>query len=99
MPDEEIIERPVADHVEQGGATFVQSLVAATNRASDYRRMCDQDHANQRGAAREFSLAVTALEEARMRFTRGYAMLSGRYNPADLEAIDLAAEMEADHHG
>jgi len=36
-------------------------------------------------AAREFSLAITALEDAQMRATRGLAMATGRFVPADLE--------------
>jgi hypothetical protein len=37
-------------------------------------------------AAREFSLARTALEEAQMRFTRGVAKSGDCFSPADLEA-------------
>lgn len=39
-------------------------------------------------AAREFSLAITALEDAQMRATRGLAMARGCFAPADLEADD-----------
>lgn len=37
-------------------------------------------------AAREFSLAITHLEDAQMRATRGLAIRQGKFNPADLEA-------------
>lgn len=36
-------------------------------------------------AAREFALAQTALEDAQMRFTRGLAINTDRFHPADLE--------------
>lgn len=36
--------------------------------------------------AREFALAITALEDAQMRFTRGLAMVQGKFAPVDLEA-------------
>ena len=38
--------------------------------------------------ARDFALAITHLEDAQMRFTRGLAKLQGAYLPADLEAAD-----------
>jgi hypothetical protein len=37
-------------------------------------------------AAREFSLAITALEDAQMRATRGLAKLQGKFAPVDLQA-------------
>jgi hypothetical protein len=36
-------------------------------------------------SGREFSLAITAIEDAQMRFTRGLAMRLGKFSPADLE--------------
>lgn len=36
-------------------------------------------------AAREFSLAITALEDAQMRATRGLAKRQGKFAPADLQ--------------
>ena len=46
----------------------------------------DEFRANHPGApAREFSLAITALEDAQMRATRGLAKATGQFNPADLE--------------
>jgi hypothetical protein len=46
-----------------------------------------EQHKSQHRQAydREFALAVTAIEDAQMRFTRGYAMLCGVFNPAHLE--------------
>jgi hypothetical protein len=35
---------------------------------------------------REFNLAITALEDAQMRYTRGRAIELDRFNPADLDA-------------
>ena len=50
---------------------------------------CDARRQNNPGApAREFAIAITALEDARMRFTRGLAMVQGCFNPVDLEAPD-----------
>ena len=36
-------------------------------------------------AAREFALAITHLEDAQMRATRGIAMTLDKFNPADPE--------------
>jgi hypothetical protein len=36
--------------------------------------------------AREFSLSITAIEDAQMRYTRGRAMQLGKFAPADLDA-------------
>ena len=88
-------DRPLDERVIPG-PTFVMDIAHATEIASDYRRCCEQGYENQRHAAREFSLAITALEEAQMRFTRGYAHLSGKFSPVDLEAIDTA-KPEAEH--
>lgn len=89
--------RPVTavDPSELAWGTFAAIVATATDRAAIYRRMCDQDYANQRAAARDFSRAISALEDATQAFVRGYARLSGQWEPADLEAIDLAA---ADEH-
>lgn len=35
--------------------------------------------------AREFAIAVTHIEDAQMRFTRGLAMVQGKFAPADME--------------
>lgn len=37
-------------------------------------------------AVREFALALTAIEDAQMRYTRGRAMEEGKFAPADLDA-------------
>lgn len=34
---------------------------------------------------RQYELAINALEEAQMRFTRGYAIQHDKFNPADLQ--------------
>jgi hypothetical protein len=59
--------------------TIVEHITAATVQL-DLLRGSDRDQ-----AAREFSLAITALEDAQMRATRGLAMRSGVFNPADLQ--------------
>lgn len=38
-------------------------------------------------ADRELSLAITHLEDAQMRVTRGLAKHLGKFNPADLEKL------------
>ncbi len=40
---------------------------------------------NRGDAAREFALAITHLEDAQMRVTRGVAMMNGVFNEVDLE--------------
>lgn len=37
------------------------------------------------GPAREFALAVTALEDAQMRYTRGRAKEEGCFGPTDID--------------
>jgi hypothetical protein len=64
------------------GATFVELANRAQARAVELR------NAAPGPAAREFALAITALEDAQMRFTRGMAMVKGRFAPADLERDD-----------
>lgn len=39
-------------------------------------------------ARREFALAITHLEDARMRINRGFAMMVGKLHDADVEAAD-----------
>lgn len=87
------IEVPFDERTVQG-PTFAQDVEHAIAVAENYRSVCDQGFANQRAAARELSLAITALEEARMRFTRGYAQLSGGFSPVDLEALDMVREAD-----
>lgn len=77
-------------------ATFTQLVAEATTRASCYRSWCDQREDEERAAARELSLAITALEDAQMRFTRAYAHMTGRFNPADLERADLDGHDQGD---
>lgn len=38
--------------------------------------------------SREYAIAKTAIEDAQMRFTRGYAIRTNQFNPSDLEAIN-----------
>lgn len=48
------------------------------------RRECPVGPATTQ-SAREFSLAITALEDAQMRYTRGRAIELGKFKPADLD--------------
>lgn len=60
--------------------TVVETISELTNEIEDHKLYC-----NNQGAAREFSIALTALEDVQMRFTRGLAIVQGKFNPADLE--------------
>lgn len=42
--------------------------------------------------AREYALAVTALEDAQMRYTRGRARMLGVFRPVDLDSTDAIAD-------
>lgn len=46
-------------------------------------------------AAREFSIVVTSLEDAQMRYTRGVARTLGVFKPVDLESVDAIADRRA----
>lgn len=43
-------------------------------------------------AMREYALAKTAIEDARMRYNRGRAMQFGMFKPVDLDAEDAHVE-------
>ena len=53
------------------------------------------DRANRAG--REFSLALTALEDAAMRLNRGLTMAAGVYNEVDLEQDDGMRRARENH--
>ncbi|HEX6620402.1 MAG TPA: hypothetical protein VF024_12120 [Solirubrobacteraceae bacterium] len=53
------------------------------------------DRANRAG--REFSLALTALEDATMRLNRGLTMAEGIYNEVDLEKPDGIGRARDNH--
>lgn len=59
------------------------------------RPATDLDRANRAG--REYSLALTALEEAMMRLNRGLTMAAGVYNEVDLEKPDGIERAQANH--
>ncbi len=63
--------------------TVAESIAFATLRA----RKRQAASADQR-AKREYALAITALEDAQMRYTRGRAMDLDCYAPADLDKND-----------
>lgn len=62
--------------------TVVERIKELENEIEDHKLYC-----NHQGAAREFSIALTALEDVQMRFTRGLAKLQGKFDPADLEKL------------
>jgi streptogramin lyase len=62
--------------------TFVQAANQAVGRAQ-FQRIMNESKPDNSG--REFSLAITNLEQAQMWFTRGMALALGKFNPADLE--------------
>jgi hypothetical protein len=78
------------------GRTFVEALEYAAGIAVEYRsdpraQLPEGKAHNRSPAAREFALALTALEDAQMRFTRGLAKLQGQFAPVDLEQLDYPA--------
>jgi hypothetical protein len=50
------------------------------------RQRQGQINSGDGSASREFALAITAIEEAQMRYTRGRAIMLGKFAPADLDA-------------
>lgn len=60
-------------------STIVEHIAAATEQLERLRTEYPGPH------AREFSLAITALEDAQMRATRGLAIQKGVFAPADLQ--------------
>lgn len=77
----------VSAHRERG-RTFVEAIAYATEiavaRKSDAAAQVPAEDGSG-PAAREFALAMTHLEEAQMRFTRGMAKVQSKYAPVDLE--------------
>lgn len=69
----------------QDNLTAVQAIEHARSRAI-FQRAIALDHPDQPG--RDFSTAITKMEEAQMWFTRGLAKVQGKFNPADLEKSD-----------
>lgn len=67
-------------------APTVKQLV---DQAVDRVRAVQGDHRDP--GAREFALAITHLEDAQMRFTRGLAIRQGKFNPVDLEKSEVSA--------
>lgn len=55
------------------------------NLINEVRSLQSQQTHSQGGASREFALAITHLEDAQIRATRGLAKLQGDFNPADLQ--------------
>jgi predicted nuclease of restriction endonuclease-like RecB superfamily len=60
--------------------TIVECIAEATAQLEQLRRESLGE------PAREFSLAITALEDAQMRATRGLAKVQGKFAPVDLQA-------------
>lgn len=72
---------PPVTEPEEEKATLIEHLEAAIDYVQTARADCTGPI-----AAREFSIAITALEDAQMRWTRGMAVeLHGRVTPHDLE--------------
>lgn len=62
--------------------TVVELIAEAIQRASDQRQRTTDP-----AAARDFSLAITYLEDGRSRYTAGRARQLGTYRPADLDRL------------
>jgi hypothetical protein len=63
--------------------TIVNILLAAQGYLEAAR-----ETALERGASREFSIAITAVEDAIMRTNRGFARQKGVFTIADVEGTD-----------
>lgn len=78
--------------------TVVQQINDLIDRVKDERASADS------GSAREFSIVITHLEDASMRFNRGMAMKNGHFTQADIEgrlaeeAADVLREAENQIH-
>ena len=60
--------------------TVIENLEAAKQAIADRRLTVVVGD-----AGREFSIAITAIEDAQMRYTRGRAMEEDKFAPADLD--------------
>ena len=69
-------------HITKEYLTPVELLNAAATAARRERQECTPGQPE----GREFSLAITAIEDAQMRYPRGRAMQLGKFSPADLDA-------------
>lgn len=63
-----------------------QTVKEALDRCIEIARERQRDHPTHSNGYREFALAITAMEDAQMRYTRGRAMQEGKFEPADLDA-------------
>lgn len=70
-------------------ATVFELVDEAMRRAVDKRT---ESFGADQAAAREFSIVVTLLEDAQMRYTRGVARVLGVFKPVDLESVDAIAD-------
>lgn len=68
----------------RGGTTTVELIEQLLERAKE--RRAEAIERQRPEATREFGLAITALEDAQMRYTRGVAHMEGLFAPRDLEA-------------
>lgn len=66
--------------------TVTELLMAARERILDHREVAEPKPYPDI-PAREFSLAITAIEDAAMRYTRGRAQELDVFSPADLDKI------------
>lgn len=73
-------------------ATVFELIEEAKRRAVAKRT---ESHGEHPDAAREFSIVVTSLEDAQMRYTRGIAQTIGVFKPVDLESVDAIADRRA----
>lgn len=61
------------------GATVIELLDAAASLIEATRQLATS------AAGRNYSISLTAIEDAQMRYTRGRAIELGKFNPADLD--------------
>lgn len=77
--------------------TRVERILALQDELEELRALHagDPTLARQSGVGRELSLAITALEDARSRYTAAMARAMGKFRPADLERFSSEDERAA----
>ena len=80
------------EQIRGGEVSVLEVVQALEDRIRAVQR--SEDRAGFEGDPRELSLALTALEDVQMRFTRGLAKATGVFAPVDLERLEARAERE-----
>jgi hypothetical protein len=76
-----------AQQISMRPPTLVSQVIEVQARLENLRRAASERQ--ERGAAREFSIAITASEDLIMRINRGMAMAAGDFQVADYEQLRI----------